>query len=164
MAIKHTNVGGSIITYDDETNTMLSFEQTDDYKMRKAKATVEILAKKEEFKQRGVAVVKQQFTDNWKTLVDNSLDDFDYVWYNGASIEAALQCMEKLSQGLSVEEAYAPIDIQNSDIPCVHFGMELSEWQNNSITSVVGTYHERGQEFCDYRNNYVNNQTNDKHR
>ncbi len=164
MAIKQTNIGSHIVTYDDKTNTILSFEPTDDYKARKEKATAEILTKKEEFKQRGASIVKQQFTDNWGTLVDNSLADLEQVWYNGASIEAALQCMEKLSQGLSVEEAYTPIDVQNPDVPCVHFGMELSGWQNHSIASVVGTYHERGQEFCDYRNNYVNNCTSGKHR
>lgn len=164
MAIKQTNIGNHIVTYDDETNAMLSFDPMDDYKAEKEKATAEILAKKEEFKQRGVAVVKQQFADNWETLVDNSLADLEQVWYNGASIEAALQCMEKLNQGLSVEEAYAPIDVQNPDTPCVYFGMKLSGWQNHSIASVVGTYHERGQEFCNYRNNYVNNRASGKHR
>lgn len=164
MAINQTNIGGHVVTYDDETNAMLSFDPTDDYKVIKEKATAEILAKKEEFKQRGAAVVKQQFTDNWGTLVDNSLANLEQVWYNGASIEATLQCMEKLSQGLSVEEAYTPIDVQNLDVPCVHFGMELSGWQNQSVASVVGSYHERGQEFFDYRNNYVNNRTIGKHR
>lgn len=164
MAIKQTNIGSHIVTYDDETNTMLSLDPTDDYKTKKEKVTAEILAKNEEFKQRGVSVVKKQFADNWETLVDNSLADLEQVWHNGASIEATLQCMEKLSQGLSVEEAYTPIDVQNPDVLCVHFGMELSGWQNHSITSVVGNYHERGQEFCDYRNHYVNNHTSGKYR
>jgi len=164
MAIKKNNIGSHIVTYDDETNTMLSFDPTDNYKSKKEKATATILTKKEEFKQRGTSVVKQQFTDNWGNLVDNSLANLEQVWYNGASIEAALQCMEKLSQGLSVEEAYAPIDVQNPDVPCVHFGMELSGWQNHSVASVVGSYHERGQEFCKYRDNYVNNYISGKHR
>lgn len=157
MSIKQRNIGSHVVTYDDETNALLSFDATDDYKKAKEKATLEILAKKDEFKQRGSVVVKKEFIDNWGNLVDNSLADLEQVWYNGASIEAALQCMEKLSQGVAVEEAYKPIDVQNPDLPCVHFGMELSGWQNNSITSVVGSYHERGQEFCDYRNNFVNN-------
>ncbi|HIR48752.1 MAG TPA: hypothetical protein IAB35_02105 [Candidatus Faecimonas gallistercoris] len=147
MSIKQSNIG-SIVTHDDY----------------KKYITEEILAKKDEFKQRGCKVVKENFIDNWEILVDNSLADLDQVWYNGASIEATLQCMEKLSQGFPIEEAYIPIDIQNPDVPCVHFGMELSGWQNHSITSVVGTYHERGQEFCDYRNSFVNNQTNSKRR
>jgi hypothetical protein len=158
MAIKQRNIGSHVVTYDDETNALLSFEANDDYKKRKEEATLEILSKKDEFKQRGSIVVKKEFIDNWANLVDNSLSDLEQVWYNGASIEAALQCMEKLSQGFPIDEAYKHIDIQNPDLPCVYFGMGLSGWQNNSITSVVGSYHERGQEFCNYRNNFVNNQ------
>ena len=157
MTIKQRNIGSHVVTYDDETNALLSFKANDDYKKRKEEATLEILAKKDEFKQRGSVVVKKEFIDNWANLVDNSLSNLEQVWYNGASIEAALQCMEKLSQGVAIDEAYKPIDIQNPDLPCVHFGMELSGWQNNSITSVVGSYHERGQEFCNYRNDFVNN-------
>lgn len=56
-----------------------------------------------------------------------------------ANIEAVLQCMKKLSQGLPVEEAYMPIDIQNPDVPCIHFDMELSGWQNYSVASIIGT-------------------------
>ena len=70
--------------------------------------------------------------------------------------------MEKLSLGLPVEEVYVPIDVKNFDIPCVHFSMDLSGWQNYSVASVVGTYHERGQEFCDYRNDFVNGRTNSR--
>ena len=157
MAIKQRNIGSHVITYDDETNALLSFEANDDYKKEKKEATLEILAKKDEFKQRGAVVVKKEFIDKWANLVDNSLSNLERVWYNGASIEAALQCMEKLSQDVAVDEAYKPIDIQNPDLPCVHFGMELSGWQNSSVTSIVGFYHERGQEFCNYRNEFVNN-------
>ena len=157
MAIKQRNIRSHVITYDDETNALLSFEANDDYKKRKKEATSEILAKKDEFKQRGAVVVKKELIDKWANLVDNSLSNLGQVWYNGASIEAALQCMEKLSQGVTVDEAYKPIDIQNPDVPCVHFGMELSGWQNGSITSIVGFYHERGQEFYNYRNEFVNN-------
>ena len=162
MSVKQTNIGSHVITYDDETSELLSMDPTDDYKKKKEKATAEILGKKDEFKQRGAKVVKENLADNWKNLVDNSLKDLAQVWYNGASIEAALQCMERLSQGLPVEEAYAPIDVQNPDVPCVHLGMELSGWQNHSVTSVVGSYHERGQEFCDYRNDFVNGRLNSK--
>ena len=162
MSVKQTNIGSHVITYDDETSELLSMDPTDDYKKKKEKATAEILGKKDEFKQRGAKVVKENLADNWKNLVDNSLKDLGQVWYNGASIEAALQCMERLSQGLPVEEAYAPIDVQNPDVPCVHLGMELSGWQNHSVTSVVGSYHERGQEFCDYRNDFVNGRLNSK--
>ncbi len=157
MSIKQRYIGSHVVTYDDETNALLLFEANDDYKKTKEKATLEILSKKDEFKQRGSVVVKKELIDNWGNLIDNSLANLEQVWYNGASIEAALQCMEKLSQGVAVDEAYKPIDIQNPDLPCVHFGMELSGWQNDSITSIVGSYHERGQEFCNYRNEFVNN-------
>ena len=49
--------------------------------------------------------------------------------------------MKKLSQALPVEEAYMPIDIQNPDVPCIHFDMELSGWQNYSVASIIGTQH-----------------------
>lgn len=157
MAIRQRNIGSYVITYDDENGILLSFEATEGYIKRKKEVTLMILSKKDEFKQRGSSVVKKEFINNWINLVDNSLSDLEQVWYNGASIEAALQCMEKLSQGVSIDEAYKPIDIQNPDLPCIHLGMELSGLQNNSITSIVGSYHERGQEFCNYRNNFVNN-------
>lgn len=159
MAIKQKIIGGHVVTYDDETNVMLSYEITDEYKQKKEEATLEILSKKDEFKQRGSAVVKKEFIDNWNTLIDNSLSDLDQVWYNGVSIEASLECMEKLSQGADIEEAYKPIDIENPDSPCIYFDMHLSGWQNNSVTSIVSSYHERGEEFSDYRNNFVTNKT-----
>lgn len=162
MSIKQYNSGNHIITYDNETHSVLSMEPTDDYKKRKENAIAEILAKKDDFKQRGVNVVKDKFVDDWKILVNRALEDQNQVWYNGAIIEASLQCMERLSQGLPVEEAYIPIDVQNPDVPCVHLDMELSGWQNYSVTNVVSVYHERGTEFCNYRNSFVKNQEKTK--
>ncbi len=164
MAIVKKSINGQIVTYDTETDSILSFASSEDYMKEKEKATTEILAKRDEFKQRGIAVVKQEFIDNWEKLVDNSLAKPEQVWYNGASIEAALQCMEKLSQGLPVEEAYEPLNVYNPDATCVHFGLELSHSQINSVTSVVESYHVRGQEFCDYRNMILNDRSNSKHR
>ncbi len=150
MAIKQIKISGHIVTYDDERNDLLDFDMDDENKITKAKATIEILSKKEEFKQRGTKVVKPEFIDSWKTLVDSALTIMENVWYNGVILEVSLQCMEKLSEGLSVQEVYALLDV-----PSVQFNMELSGWQNYSAINIVTTYHERGQEFCNYRNKYV---------
>lgn len=159
MAIRQENIGRGIVTYDDETNELLDVNTTDDYKKRKEEATKDMLSKKDEFKQRGSLVVKSKLQENWTEFVDKLLSesDLDRVWYNGVNIEAALACMEKLSQGLPIEEAYKPINVFDTKKPCVYSGMELSNWQNNFITSVVDFYHERGIEFCDYRNFTVHN-------
>ena len=156
MAIEQMQIGNLIITSDSQTNMVLSVNTTTEYKERKKKATTEILSKREEFKKRGSVVVKREWIEAWKNMVERSLNDPEQTWYNGVCIEAPLQCMEKLSQGQSVEEVYKAIDIQDPNSPCTYFGMELSGWQNYNATSIVGSYHIRGKEFCDYRNQIVN--------
>lgn len=159
MSIKQANIGNHNITYDNQTREIIAFEPTPEHAKYKQQVSLEILSKRDEFKKRGAAVVIPEYVDYWGDLVDNSLNDLDIVWYNGACIEAALQCMERLHQALPVDEAYKPIDIQNPNTLCVHFGMELSGWQNYAVSSLVGSYHVRGQEFCDYRNAYVNHKS-----
>lgn len=159
MAIKKVNIGGLDVVLDAETNQVLDCTPTEEYKERKQKITEEILDQNENFKSRGASVIKKGFLPYWLNLVDNFQKERDTVWYNGACLEASLQVMEKLSQNVSVEEAYSLIDVQNNTENCVYFGMELSGWQSNTITGLVGSYHERGEEFVTYRNEYVNKAT-----
>lgn len=163
MSIKQTRLGGHIITYNDETSEILSYEPTKEYKVLEARKTTEILAKKEEFKARGMIVVKKELIDDWGEFVENSLKKLSNIWYNGAILEAALQCMEKLSQGASIEEAYTLIDVQDPDLDRIFQCMEISGWQNRAITSVVASFHELGQEFCQYRNDFVNGRLDTGH-
>lgn len=162
MAIEQQQFGNLIITSDSQTNAVLSVDTTDEYKNRKQKASLEILSKREEFKKRGFAVIKREWIEAWKNFIDNSLRDPEQIWYNGVSIEAALECMEKLSQGCSVEDAYKAIDIQDPNSPCVYFDIRLFGWQNQNATNIVSSYHIRGKEFCDYRNRFVNQEQNPK--
>lgn len=162
MAIEQMQIGNLIITSESQTNKVLSVDTTDEYKKIKRKATLKILSKREEFKKRGSVVVKREWVEAWKKLIDNALVDPEQTWYNGVYIEAALECMERLSQGQSVEEAYKAIDIQDPNSPCVYSGMKLSGWQNYYATSIVGSYHIRGKEFCDYRNQFVNREEKPK--
>lgn len=155
MAIAQQTIGSHVAIYDITTNKLLSFESIDDYNKRKDIATKLVLSHRDEFKQRGFKVIKTRYTSLWDQLVDNALANHDTAWYNGVSLEAALICMERLSSGASVEDSYQAIDVQSSDSPCIYLGMELSGWQNHSVSEVVGSYHERGQEFCNYRNNFV---------
>ncbi|MBQ9318339.1 MAG: hypothetical protein IJR82_01745 [Bacilli bacterium] len=151
-------IGNIIYYFDEETGTLLHMRPTDSYCKIKKEQTEIILSKRDEFKQRGAKVVRKDLINNWISLVDQSLDESYYVWYNGVGIEAVLQCMEILSkEDGSIEDAYNLIDIQNYNHSCVFFNMELSSMQCYGITSVIGTYHERGQEFCDFRNNKINN-------
>lgn len=162
MSIEQNQIGNLIITSESKTNVVLSVDTTDEYKKRKQEATLEILSKREDFKKRGSAIIKREWIEAWKNFVDNSLRDPEQTWYNGVILEAALECMERLSQGCSVEDAYKAIDIQDSNSPCVYFNMELSRWQNCDATRIVGSYHIRGKEFLDYRNQFVNQEQKPK--
>lgn len=162
MSIEQMQIGNLIITSESKTNAVLSVDTTDEYKKRKQEATLEILSKREDFKKRGSAVIKREWIEAWKNLVDCYLRDPEQTWYNGVILEAALECMERLSQSCSVENAYKAIDIQNPNSPCVYFNMELSSWQNYDATRIVGSYHIRGKEFCDYRNQFVNQEQKPK--
>lgn len=149
--------GGYVVSYDKETNQLVSIRPTKPIKAIKKKQTEIILSKRDEFKERGAAVVIPEYAPNWANLIDNSLANLDDVWYHGVIIEATLQCMERLSQGLPVEEAYEPIDMQSRDI--FYFEMDLTGWQNYYASDLIGGYHERGQEFNDYRNAFVKKPT-----
>ncbi len=153
----------TIEVVDSETNKVVDrfphpiLYTTDQVKRELAMVDEFVLSNRDNYKQRGLAVVKNGTAEVWSKLVDNSLNDKDRIHYNGAIIEAALQCMEKLSAGESVEEAYKPIDVQDENNPVEYFGIELTGIQNYSVTTIIGQYHERGCEFVKYRNKFVNN-------
>ncbi|MDF2865883.1 MAG: hypothetical protein K0R72_701 [Clostridia bacterium] len=146
-------IGGLVITHNN--GILLDVDTTDEYKKIKITNSQSILQRIDEFKSRGAAVVKKELINCWSEMIDDAFQDDDKINYNGSIIVACLECMELLTQGKTVEDSYMPIDIQNSDKPAIHCNMILSGWQNNTATTIVATYHERGQEFCYYRNWYV---------
>ena len=154
MEAESINDDKNVIIYDNKTGSLISIDRMEESKKRKTRMTFGVLNKKDEFKERGHKVIIPNYVTCWNELVDNYLNEENTAWYYGVIIEASLQCMEKLSIGLPVEDVYDLIDVQNKD--CVFFEMILSEWQNYYITSIVGSYHTRGEEFCNYRNNFVN--------
>ena len=157
MANEKKTIGGYNFILNNSNNTVVDIVPTDQVKRELAEVDKFVLSNKDNYKQRGLAVVKNSTAEVWDRLVDNSLADKDKIHYNGAIIEAALQCMEKLSVGETVEEAYKSIDVQDEENPVDYFGIEFTGLQNYSVTTIVGQYHERGCEFVDYRNEFVNN-------
>jgi len=152
----HTDGGNNMSRYKKYSIYTIS---TQEDKEKFVEYTQKILNLKEQFKKRGACVVKKETIKDWnkfidKTIIQSKLED---VWYNGVIVEATLQCMEKLSQGVSIAEVYELINIQNPNKDCLYFEMKLSGWQNYSVTERVGYYHELGLEFCKYRNQYVKN-------
>lgn len=61
-------------------------------------------------------------------------------------------CMRSLSNGARIEDVYKFIDVQNLEDHPTIFEMKLTGYQNYLVTTLVGTYHKRGKEFCTYRN------------
>lgn len=156
MDLKKTLVEDSlIVTYDADNDCIVSVERTEESKKAKAEATKLMLQRKEEFKLTGAVVVNYSKIPNWNKFINFALSNKDMVYYNGVIIEAALECMKALEQNLCVEEVYKLIDVQNIENPPIYSGMELSGWQNLYITNIVGSFSERGNEFVDYRNNFV---------
>ena len=162
MAKEVVEYDGYNILLDDSTGTF-ALSPTKRYLEAKKKAAKQVLANREQFKQRGRAVVIGEYTAIWERLVDNSLKDEEKIHYNGAIIEAALECMEKLSAGEPVEEAYTTLDVQTDD-PADYFGFCLTGAQNLSATIIVSQYHERGEELAKYRDKYVLDPVREKSR
>lgn len=156
MAIEKIEFGNHFIIYDNDASNILGLELNLKYKTDYQLVTEKILGLKDSFKQRGYKVIKPHLKRYWDKFVDDTLENTNDIWYNGASLEASLVCMERLSAGNSIEESYLPIDINNPK-RCVHLGVELSRWQNYSVAYTVGFYHERGIDFCNYRNESIRN-------
>lgn len=153
MQIKQTTIGGLIITHSE--GVLLDLDTTAEYKQNKITNSQLILSRKDEFKTRGTAVVKSELVYDWIKMMDISFQDEIKIHYNGAIIEACLECMELLSNNQPIEDCYKPIDVNDSENPAIHCNMILSGWQNSTATSIIATYHERGAEFYEYRNKYV---------
>lgn len=93
--------------------------------------------------------------EKWNSEIKKLFLFKESVWYNGVILEAALECMEKLSSGATLEETYKIIDIQNMTKPCKLLGMKLTGYQNYLVAELVGKYHKRGKEFCEYRSDFI---------
>ena len=112
--------------------------------------TIKVLSKKSEYKNRGLCLIKKELLEKWNAEVNKLFRTKESIWYNGVILEAALECMEKLSSGASLEEAYKIINVQNLEKPCIKLGMKLTGYQNYLVAELVGKYHKRGKEFCEY--------------
>ncbi|MFI3260597.1 MAG: hypothetical protein R3Y13_02680 [bacterium] len=127
----------------------------ENYDLIKTTAITKLIMNKNEYKARGVAVCKEELAQDWCTTIDSHIGTDDSTWFVGASLEATIQCMEALSSGKSVVEAYTLIDTQNENSPCEFAGMKISAWQNALITRLIENYHPRGFEFSKYREEYI---------
>lgn len=131
------------------------YELTDEEVELKTKYTKEVLSKKNRYKTVGSALVKKELVEKWNSEVNKLFRTKESIWYNGVILEAALECMKKLSSGTSLEEAYKIIDVQNLERPCIKLGMKLTGYQNYLVAELVGKYHKRGKEFCEYRSTFI---------
>ena len=151
---------GHIFIYYTEEHKSVEMNSEKEYKQNKAEMTTEALQRKTEFKRRGAKVIPEPLINDGDFFVEKMLSNQNNAWYNGASIEASLKCMEALNQNCSMEEAYTKINSQNPNVPCTHLGMKLSEWQNDLAERIVIYYHKRGLDFYQYRNSSTNKHTN----
>ncbi len=153
MEVMQANVGGLLINHCN--GVILGVDWTDERKKNKAERSIEILAKINEFKERGAEIVKTELVEAWKEMMDIAIENPDEIYYKGVIIAACIECMELLSKGQPIEISYKPIDVDDVENPAIQFNMILSGCQNYIATGIVSTYHIRGKEFCDYRNAYV---------
>lgn len=104
-----------------------------------------ILLKVKDFKKRGCSLVKDDLKQQWINFIDEYLKDKNKILYNGIIINASIKCMEDLTNGLSIEEIYESINETN----------KLNSYQNYYLSNIVFMFHERGKEYRDYRNKYI---------
>ena len=154
--------------YDEATMKPLKSLSRTEYKKKVLEIVKYILEKKEEFKQRGCLVVKNELIDEWIDFVEESLGNLsknpEDLWYNAVVLEASLNAMERLNRGLELEISYRAIDIQEYGKERVYCNMRLSGWQNFLATQIVCNYHEQGNEFLEYRNKFVKSPIKQKKR
>lgn len=135
----------------------LKFELTEEEISLKEKYTKEVISKKEKYKVLGRKLIKNGLIEKWNSKVNNFFRTRDSIWYNGVILEATLECMRKLSNGCSLEEAYKTIDVQNLEMPPIIMEMKLTGYQNYLVAELVGEFHQRGKEFCEYRSAFIKN-------
>lgn len=104
-----------------------------------------VLLKVKDFKKRGCNVVKDDLKQQWVDFIDSYLKDKNKILYNGIIIDASIKCMEDLTSGLSTKEIYESINEVNP----------LNSYQNYYVSNIVFIFHERGKEYRDYRNRYI---------
>ncbi len=104
-----------------------------------------VLLKVKDFKKRGCNIVKDDLKQQWVDFIDSYLKDKNKILYNGIIIDASIKCMEDLTSGLSTKEIYESINEVNP----------LSSYQNYYVSNIVFIFHERGKEYRDYRNRYI---------
>lgn len=139
-----------VYIYIEGDEQLVRLHPDESYASKKKDITKKILSSIDEFKMRGERCVKPELIPRWIKFIDKSLSNDDFAWYSGSAIEAALQCMERLSSGVSVEDVYCLIDFRSLDEECIFFDKGLSYNQKCQIARVVGQYHSRGEEFTEY--------------
>lgn len=148
-----------IIIYDKITRQPIESLSRTQYKKRVLEIIKNILEEKESLKQRGSLVVKEDCIEQWEKYVDDSLSDltnrWEDIWYNAVIIAAAVNSMERLNKGLDISTSYRTIDIQEVGHNRIYYNMRLTGWQNYLVTQIVYNYHSKGEEFLQYRNEFV---------
>lgn len=137
-------------------------DETVSFKKRQLQITNQILSKRNEFKERGKQVVREEDFTFWESLVDKLYEDVNYLWDAGVCLEGALSCMEKLSQGESAD--YIVSTLYEDECSVNQSSQEkipITRTQGQLITHIVSVYHNRGEEFSNchqlFFDNYVRN-------
>ena len=153
MAYERIDFGKKFLVYDNIKQVLVGCGTNCNYLTENQKRTRQIIGLKDSFKERGSLLVKPELKNHWEKNVDKYFSQKEDIIYNAACLEAAIKCMEILSKGDRIENAYMPIDIYNQET-CHYFGIELSAWQNFDVAYVVSYYHDRGKDFLEYRNTH----------
>lgn len=156
--MKNRIIMGKMIFTFDKNGNLKSTDNIDNprNKALKDENTQKVLASMGDFIERGRKVTKARFQDDWAQMVNRLTSNYDNLWYYGVTIAASLDCMEKISSGMELDNAYKVIGF-NDDGALKYFDMELSGNQKSIVSKIVSIYHERGDEFEEYVSSSVNN-------
>lgn len=102
------------------------------YQERRAKEKQMARKNAEGWYKRGLELIYPQKADAWKQCVESRVDDL----YDGADLVNALEIMEALAQGKSIEEAIAIFE-----------GANHSGSSGNMVLRIVANFSKRGTEF-----------------
>lgn len=131
------------------------------FKKRQLQITNRILSKRNEFKERGKQVVREEDFSFWENLVDKLYEKVDDLWNTGVCLEDALSCMEQLSDGKPVDQVISNL-YENRMNQFMWENVPITRTQGQIITHIVSVYHNRGEEFSNYHqvffDNYVSNE------
>lgn len=142
---KNVNSGIKILDYETSCKLLgICSNKTDDNKCSFS------LNRMEEYKNRGLQVIKPSLKKNWVKMLNEFFTDNNGILYNVVIIEAALSCMETLTFTNSVSKTYDIINM-NDGKKVIFCDIELSFWMVDIVSNIISIFHENGQEFIEYR-------------